>query len=97
VFARVQHELKLAAMLDATSMTIAHELLALNDAQLAIIRQHTRNIPYRWRERYLAGVADALTARTPLSNQDVIQVCSDIARAMLLGAGQPPRFTDDDD
>jgi hypothetical protein len=63
--------------------------LSLSREQIEIVHRSAADVPMRWKHRYLAALADALTCRPSLTDRDVVVICSAIKRRFALGIGPP--------
>jgi hypothetical protein len=63
--------------------------LALTAEQSALIRAGASAVPPRWRQRFLAAVADLLTLRPNPTNRDVATAVSAARRTLALGVSPP--------
>ena len=46
-------------------------------------------VPARWRERYLAAIADLLTGRLRITNHELAALLGNTRRTMVLGVDAP--------
>jgi len=63
--------------------------VALSEQQTALIQAGAAAVPPRWRQRFLAAVADLLTLRPNPTNRDVATAVSAARRALALGVSPP--------
>jgi hypothetical protein len=68
--------------------------LVLTREQLNLIQTAAAVVPYRWRERFLAGVSDLLTTHPRPSNGDVRDIVGSVVRSLKLGRGAPAVIDD---
>jgi len=63
--------------------------MALSSEQTALIQAGASAVPPRWRQRFLAAVADLLTLRPNPTNRDVATAVSAARRTLALGISPP--------